>query len=95
MWFSTPTPGYRACFSENRIHATVYDLQRVCTRIEIAGELRVVADDPDDDKFVECALVAGASIVLPANIRVTREKIGYTDEHGSTRILHFDLCLSA
>jgi putative PIN family toxin of toxin-antitoxin system len=51
-------------FSENRIHATVYDLRRVSARVEITGELHVVADDPDDDKFVECALVAGASVIV-------------------------------
>jgi len=32
--------------------------------VEITGELRVVAEDPDDDKFVECALVAGASLIV-------------------------------
>jgi len=51
-------------FSENRIHAIVYDLRRVSTRVEITGELHVVVDDPDDDKFVECALVAGASVIV-------------------------------
>lgn len=51
-------------FSENRIHAAVYDLRRVSTRVEITGELHVVANDPDDDKFVECALVAGASMIV-------------------------------
>lgn len=32
--------------------------------VEITGDLHVVADDPDDDKFVECALVADASLIV-------------------------------
>jgi len=45
-------------FSENYIRAVLYDLRRISERVKIVGELHVVADDPDDDKFVECALVA-------------------------------------
>ena len=48
-------------FSENRIEAVMYDLRRTCTQVKITGELHVVADDPDDDKFVECAVIAGPS----------------------------------
>jgi putative PIN family toxin of toxin-antitoxin system len=51
-------------FSENHIRAVLYDLRRISERVKIAGELHVVADDPDDDKFVECALVAGASLIV-------------------------------
>jgi putative PIN family toxin of toxin-antitoxin system len=51
-------------FSENRIRAVLYDLRRMAESVEIAGDLRVVADDPDDDKFVECALVADASLIV-------------------------------
>lgn len=51
-------------FSENRIEAAIYDLHRTCVRVDIAGTLHVVAADPDDDKFVECAVVAGAKIIV-------------------------------
>ncbi|MCX6029320.1 MAG: putative toxin-antitoxin system toxin component, PIN family [Chloroflexi bacterium] len=51
-------------FSENRIEAVMYDLRRTCTQVKISGELHVVADDPDDDKFVECAVVAGAKLIV-------------------------------
>jgi len=51
-------------FSENYIRAVLYDLRRISERVKIVGELHVVADDPDDDKFVECALVAGASLIV-------------------------------
>jgi putative PIN family toxin of toxin-antitoxin system len=51
-------------FSENRIQAVLYGLQRVSERVDIAGSLRVVAADPDDDKFVECAVAAGATVIV-------------------------------
>jgi putative PIN family toxin of toxin-antitoxin system len=51
-------------FSENHTQAVLYDLRRVSERIEITGEIQVVADDPDDDKFIECAVVAGASAIV-------------------------------
>jgi putative PIN family toxin of toxin-antitoxin system len=39
-------------FSENRIHAAIYDLRRAGTRVNITGNLHIVTDDPDDDKFI-------------------------------------------
>jgi putative PIN family toxin of toxin-antitoxin system len=51
-------------FSENRIQAVLYDYRRVSERVEITGEIQVVVGDPDDDKFIECALVAGASAIV-------------------------------
>jgi len=51
-------------FSENRIHAVMYDIRRVSEAVEITGAFHVVKDDPDDDKFVECALVAGAGMIV-------------------------------
>ena len=51
-------------FSENHIRAVLYDLRRISERVEITGELHVVPEDPDDDKFVECALVAGAPFIV-------------------------------
>lgn len=51
-------------FSENRIRAVLYDLQRVSERVEITGNIRAVVDDPDDDKFIECALVGDVAAVV-------------------------------
>lgn len=51
-------------FSENRLHAALYDLRGVAQQVEIPGDLQVVAADPDDDKFIECALVAGAALIV-------------------------------
>lgn len=33
-------------------------------KVGITGELKVVRDDPDDDKFIETALVSGAGIIV-------------------------------
>ena len=51
-------------FSENHIRAVAYDLRTISDRVEITGEVRVVEEDPDDDMFVECALVAGALKII-------------------------------
>ena len=51
-------------FSENRIQAVLYDLRRVSTRVDVASDLRIVAADPDDDKFIECAVAAGATVIV-------------------------------
>ena len=51
-------------FDDNHIQAVVYDYRRISHRVEIVGDLCVVADDPDDDKFVECAVVSGASAIV-------------------------------
>jgi len=51
-------------FSENHIRAVLYDLRRISENVEITGDLHTVAKDPDDDKFVECALLAGASVIV-------------------------------
>jgi putative PIN family toxin of toxin-antitoxin system len=51
-------------FSENHIRAVLYDLRRVSKAVKITGEFHIVDDDPDDDKFIECALVAGANTIV-------------------------------
>lgn len=51
-------------FSENYIQAVLYDLRRVSELVNITGELHVVAQDADDDKFIECALLAGAMAIV-------------------------------
>jgi putative PIN family toxin of toxin-antitoxin system len=51
-------------FSENHIQAVLYDFRRVAHRVDITGDLDVVSDDPDDDKFVECAVTADASLIV-------------------------------
>jgi putative PIN family toxin of toxin-antitoxin system len=51
-------------FSENRLQSVLYNLQRVAERIEITGTLHAVSNDPDDDMFIECAMVSGAHWIV-------------------------------
>ena len=51
-------------FSEDRLKEVKADLFRIGESVEISGALEVVSNDPDDDKFIECALLARASLVV-------------------------------
>ena len=51
-------------FDESRIHAIIYQIRQYAERVEIAGTLHFVRDDPDDDKFIECAVVGKASWII-------------------------------
>lgn len=51
-------------FDENHIEAVVYQTRQYTEKVEIPGTLHVVTQDPDDDKFIECALVAGAKWIV-------------------------------
>lgn len=51
-------------FSENDIRAVMYDLKRIGNLVKITGNLHAVAADRDDDKFVECAVVGNAELIV-------------------------------
>lgn len=51
-------------FSENDIRAVMYEYRKISKQIVISGDLHVVNADPDDDKFVECAVVGGANMIV-------------------------------
>jgi putative PIN family toxin of toxin-antitoxin system len=51
-------------FSVNRIQAVLYDWRRHAQEVRITGDLHVVTADPDDDKFIECAQTAGATVIV-------------------------------
>jgi putative PIN family toxin of toxin-antitoxin system len=51
-------------FSGDRIQAVVYDVRRMAEHVEIPDELHVVDADPDDDMFVECAVVGKAQTIV-------------------------------
>ena len=51
-------------FDENHIEAVVYQTRQYTEKVEIPGTLHVVTQDPDDDKVIECALVAGAKWIV-------------------------------
>ena len=54
----------RFAYPENHIHAVVYEYRSLSTLVSIPGQLRVIEEDPSDDKFIECALTAGATYVV-------------------------------
>ena len=51
-------------FEEARIEQALDEICAFTEIVEIPGLLQVVANDPDDDMVVECALVGKASIVV-------------------------------
>lgn len=48
---------------------TVVDLLTFLRLVSITGELDVIVTDPDDDKTVECATVAGATHIVTGDRR--------------------------
>lgn len=54
-------------FSENELAAVLYDYKRISTRVAIDDTRRLVPDDPDDDKFLACALVADCRVVVTSD----------------------------
>ena len=54
-------------YSENHIHAVVAEIRRYAERIEIAGNLKVIQADPDDDKFIECAVLGKAEFIISSD----------------------------
>ena len=51
-------------FSENYVHAVIYDVRRFAELVKIEGTLHAIDADPDDDKFVECAVVSQAGVIV-------------------------------
>jgi predicted nucleic acid-binding protein len=60
-------------FSENQIQAALYDIRSISERVSITGDVHVVTDDPDDDKFIECRLVARARAIASGDHHVLEQ----------------------
>ena len=56
-------------FSPDQALATVLDLLTFSRIVSIPGQLRAVAVDPQDDKVLECAVVAGATHIVTGDRR--------------------------
>lgn len=54
---------------DERIADTLADLLGFLRPVAISGDLKAVAADPDDDKVVECAVVAGATHLVTGDRR--------------------------
>jgi uncharacterized protein len=56
-------------FSPSQALETQVDLLTFLRLTSITGEFKVVAADPDDDKVLECAVIAGASHLVTGDRR--------------------------
>lgn len=56
-------------FSAEQVAETITDLLLVLRLVRIAGTLKVVAADPDDDKVLECAVVGKATHIVTGDRR--------------------------
>jgi uncharacterized protein len=60
---------YKLHFSSEEVLECVVDLLTLLKLVPITGALRVVDADPDDDKVLECAVVAGATHIVTGDRR--------------------------
>ncbi len=51
-------------FTDSHVRTVLYQYRSISQRIDIPGALHGVVSDPDDDKFIECALVGHAGIIV-------------------------------
>lgn len=51
-------------FSEEQIAETLADLLSCFSVVRISNDLKVVKNDPDDDKVIECAVVGKANYIV-------------------------------
>lgn len=51
-------------FTDNHVQAVLYQYRRISQRVDIPGTLHGVVADPDDDMFIECALVGEAEVIV-------------------------------
>jgi len=59
----------KLAFSSNQAIDSTIDLLTFLRVIAIPGQLKAVAADPDDDKTLECAFIAGATHVVTGDRR--------------------------
>lgn len=56
-------------FTAQQVQDSLTDLLSFMQMAAIAGTLRVVADDPDDDKVLECGIASGAAFIVTGDRR--------------------------
>ncbi len=67
-------------YSENHLHAVLYSVRSFAEVTRILGDLKIVTDDPDDDKFLECALVGKANFVISSDHHLLRNGLKRVDQ---------------
>lgn len=68
--------------ASEQVEEALLTVREMATLVKIGGLLRVVADDPEDDKFLETAQVAGAEYLVSGDHHLL--KLG---SHGSLKVL--------
>jgi putative PIN family toxin of toxin-antitoxin system len=56
-------------FSAEQIIDTIADLMSFLSLVRINGDLKVITNDPADDKVLECAIVSGATHIITGDRR--------------------------
>ena len=56
-------------FTSEQAHDSAIDFLSFLRPVPITGQLKVIAADPDDDKTVECAVVAAATHIVTGDRR--------------------------
>ena len=67
----------RLRFSGAEVADAIADLLTFLRFVAISGSLKLVTSDPDDDKIVECAVVAGATHIVTGDRRHLLPLDGY------------------
>jgi uncharacterized protein len=55
--------------SDDEVEEIIARFRNFSEFIEVAGDLRVIPEDPDDDRFLECAVAGGADYIISGNIK--------------------------
>jgi len=60
---------YKFDYSAAVADAAVDEVRSFSRVVEVAGELEVVSNDPDDNKVIECAVAGGATHIVTGDTR--------------------------
>jgi uncharacterized protein len=69
--------------SEIEARKALSSIIEIGNEVKITGKLTAVKDDPDDDKFIEAALVAGAEFIVSGDRHLLS-----LHEYGQVRIIN-------
>jgi putative PIN family toxin of toxin-antitoxin system len=67
--------GSKFKLSENEVNRIMSDFSTFTTPLIAEKKFRVVPDDPDDDKFIECAMQCGAEFIITGDRHLLKMKV--------------------
>lgn len=56
-------------YPSDLVDQVVKEIEGISEVVEISGNLKVIANDPDDDKVIESALLGGAKVIVSGDRR--------------------------